>query len=149
MSGEIRTTLIGNLTGDPELRVTPSGDAVANFTVAINARRLDKATNTWVDGDATFVRVAAWRTLGENVAESLVKGDRVLVYGVLQQRNWETPEGEKRSTIEMNAEDVGASLTWATVTVTKTERAQAPTKPETSAKPAKPAAPSKRPARRS
>jgi single-strand DNA-binding protein len=113
-------TIVGNLTGDPELRYTPSGAAVANFTVAVTPRRPD-GKGGWEDGDTSFLRCTAWRGLAEHVAE-LTKGDRMIVYGRLQQRSWETDAGERRSVVEVQAEDVGPSLRWATA---KPERTSA------------------------
>ena len=111
------TTIVGNLTEHPELRFTANGAAVANFTVAVTPRVKDG--DGWRDGETSFFRCAAWRTLAEHVAE-LAKGDRVLVYGTLRQRSWETPEGERRSVVEVQAEELGPSLRWATA---KPERA--------------------------
>jgi single-strand DNA-binding protein len=107
------TTIVGNLTEDPELRFTPNGAPVANFRVAVTPRRPD-GKGGWEDGDTSFFQVTAWRSLAENVAESLTKGARVLVYGTLRQRSWETPEGDKRSVVEVQADEVGPSLRWAT-----------------------------------
>jgi single-strand DNA-binding protein len=104
-------TIAGNLTGEPELRYTPNGAAVANFSVAVTPPVKDG--DGWRDGDTSFFRCTAWRTLAEHVAE-LAKGDRVLVYGTLRQRSWQTDEGERRSAVEVQAEDVGPSLKWAT-----------------------------------
>jgi single-strand DNA-binding protein len=106
------TTIVGNLTDDPELRYTPNGAAVANFTVAVTPRRPD-GQGGWTDGDTSFLRCTAWRGLAEHVAE-LAKGDRVIVYGRLQQRSWETDAGEKRSVVEVQVDEVGPSLKWAT-----------------------------------
>jgi single-strand DNA-binding protein len=107
------TTIVGNLTEDPELRYTPTGAAVTNFSVAVTPRRPD-GKGGFEDGDTSFLRCTAWRGLAEHLADSLSKGDRVMVYGRLQQRSWETPEGEKRSVVEVQAEEVGPSLKWAT-----------------------------------
>ena len=104
MAGETPITLIGNLTADPELRFTPSGAAVANFTVASTPRTFDKNTNEWKDGDALFLNCAVWRQAAENVAESLTKGMRVIVQGRLRQRSYETREGEKRTVVELEVE---------------------------------------------
>jgi single-strand DNA-binding protein len=112
------TTIVGNLTENPELRYTTNGAPVANFTVAVTPRVKDG--DGWRDGETSFLRVAAWRQLAEHAADSLSKGDRVLVYGTLRQRSWETPEGERRSTVEVQAEELGPSLRWATA---KPERA--------------------------
>lgn len=122
MSGETTLTVIGNLTADPELRFTPGGSAVANFTVAATPRVFKN--NEWTDGETLFMRVAAWKELGENVAESLTKGMRVSVTGRLKSRSYETKEGEKRTVLEMEADEVSASLKYATAKVTRTQRNQ-------------------------
>ena len=122
MASENQVTIVGNLTDDPELRYTPNGAAVANFSVAVSRRAKDDATGQWKDMDTSFFRVAAWRSLGENVAETLTRGSRVLVVGRLRQRSWETPEGDKRSTVEIEADEVGPSLRWATAKVEKVQR---------------------------
>lgn len=122
MAGETPITLVGNLVADPEIRFTPSGAAVANFTVASTARTLDKTQNRWVDGDTLFMRCSIWRSAAENVAESLKKGNRVIVTGRLVSRSYETREGEKRTVMELQAEDIGASLKLATVQVNKAAR---------------------------
>lgn len=120
--GDVVVTVIGNLTGDPELRFTPNGQAVASFTVASTTRMLDKATNEWKDGDTLFLRCSVWRQYAENVAESLTKGTRVIVTGRLKQRSYETKEGEKRTVYEVEVDEVGPSLRNATAKVTKTTR---------------------------
>jgi single-strand DNA-binding protein len=122
VAGETVITVIGNLTGDPELRFTPSGAAVASFTVASTPRTLDKASNEWKDGEALFLRCSIWRQAAENVAESLQKGMRVIVSGRLQQRSYETKEGEKRTVIELQVEEIGPSLKYATAKVNRTTR---------------------------
>src|ERR1700744_5700301 len=122
MAGETVITVVGNLTANPELRFTPSGAAVASFTVASTPRLLDKATNEWKDGDALFLRCSVWRQAAENVAESLVRGARVIVTGRLRQRSYETKEGEKRTVVELEVDEVGPSLRWATAKVTKAAR---------------------------
>jgi single-strand DNA-binding protein len=122
VSGETSLTIIGNLTGDPELRFTPSGAAVANFTVASTPRAFDKAKNEWVDGDTLFMRCSLWREAAENVAESLTKGTRVIVTGRLTQRSYETREGEKRTVVELQVDEVGPSLKYATAKVTRAQR---------------------------
>ena len=122
MAGETVITVVGNLTDDPELRFTPSGAAVASFTVASTPRTFDKATNEWKDGDALFLRCSIWRQAAENVAESLTKGMRVVVQGRLRQRSYETREGEKRTVVELEVEEVGPSLKYATAKVTKASR---------------------------
>jgi single-strand DNA-binding protein len=120
--GDVTLTVIGNLTDDPELRFTPSGAAVANFTVASTPRILDKATNEWKDGDALFLRCSVWRQAAENVAESLQRGGRVIVTGRLRQRSYETKEGEKRTVVELEVDEIGPSLRFATAKVTKASR---------------------------
>src|SRR5438105_3550507 len=122
MSADTVITIVGNLTGDPELRFTPSGAAVASFTVASTPRTLDKATNEWKDGEALFLRCSIWRQAAENVAESLQKGMRVVVQGRLQQRSYDTKEGEKRTVIEMQVDEIGPSLKYATAKVNRTSR---------------------------
>ncbi len=122
MAGETVITVIGNLTNDPELRFTPSGAAVASFTVASTPRMLDKATNEWKDGDALFLRCSIWRQAAENVAESLQRGARVVVTGRLKQRSFETKEGEKRTVVELDVDEVGPSLKYATAKITKASR---------------------------
>jgi single-strand DNA-binding protein len=121
-AGDTVITVVGNLTNDPELRFTPSGAAVASFTVASTPRYLDKATNEWKDGDALFLRCSVWRQAAENVAESLQRGARVIVTGRLKQRSFETKEGEKRTVIEVEVDEVGPSLRYATAKVNKTQR---------------------------
>src|ERR1700722_6031926 len=122
MAGETVITVVGNLTADPELRFTPSGAAVASFTVASTPRTLDRTTNEWKDGDALFLRCSIWRQAAENVAESLTRGSRVIVSGRLKQRSFETREGEKRTVIEMDVDEVGPSLRYATAKVNRTQR---------------------------
>jgi single-strand DNA-binding protein len=122
MVGEIQITVVGNITDDPELRFTPSGAAVANFTVASTARKFNKDTNEWDDKDPVFLRCSVWRQEAENVAESLQRGMRVMVTGALECRPYETREGEKRYSWEMQVHEVGASLKWATAKITKTSR---------------------------
>jgi single-strand DNA-binding protein len=114
-------TLVGNITDDPELRFTPGGAAVANFTVAVNQRRPNQ-DGGWDDKLDGFFRCNCWREMAENVAESLQKGSRVVVVGRLQQRSWEDQEGNKRSVVEVQVDEVGPSLRWATATVTKSNR---------------------------
>jgi single-strand DNA-binding protein len=122
MAGETVITVVGNLTGDPELRFTPSGAAVANFTIASTPRTFDRQTNEWKDGDTLFLNCSIWRQAAENVAESLQKGMRVVAQGRLKQRSYETREGEKRTVVELDVEEVGPSLKYATAKVTKTTR---------------------------
>lgn len=122
MAGETVITVVGNLTDDPELRFTSSGAAVANFTVASTPRFFDKNTSDWKDGDALFLRCSIWRQAAENVAETLTKGARVIVQGRLKQRSYETREGEKRTVYELDVEEVGPSLKYATAKVVKVTR---------------------------
>ena len=122
MAGDTVITVVGNLTADPELRFTPSGAAVANFTVASTPRTFDKNSNEWKDGEALFLRCSVWRQAAENVAESLSRGSAVIVQGRLKQRSYETKEGEKRTVYELDVEEVGPSLKWATAKVTKASR---------------------------
>jgi len=122
MAGETVITVVGNLTDDPELRFTPSGAAVANFTVASTPRTLNKQTNEWEDGEAMFLRCSVWRQAAENVAESLQKGARVIVQGRMRARTWETREGEKRTSFEIDVDEIGPSLRWATAKVAKAGR---------------------------
>jgi single-strand DNA-binding protein len=120
MAGETTITLVGNLTADPELRFTPSGAAVANFTVASTPRTFDRNTNEWRDGDAMFLNCAVWRQAAENVAESLQKGMRVIVQGRLKSRSYETREGEKRTVFEVDVDEIGPALKYATAKVSRT-----------------------------
>jgi len=119
MAGETIITVIGNLTGDPELRFTPSGAAVANFTVASTPRTFDKVANEFKDGDTLFMKCSIWREAAENVAESLTKGARVIASGRLVQRSYETTSGEKRTVIEMQVDEIGPSLKYASAKVTR------------------------------
>ena len=121
-AGDIVVTVVGNLTNDPELRFTPSGAAVASFTIASNSRYLDKTTNEWKDGEPVYMRCSVWRQYAENVAESLTKGTRVIAQGRLKQRSYETREGEKRTVIEMEVDDVGPALRNATAKVNRVQR---------------------------
>jgi single-strand DNA-binding protein len=122
MAGETVITVVGNLVDDPELRFTPSGAAVANFRIASTPRTFDKQTNEWKDGDALFLSCSVWRQAAENVAESLQKGMRVVVQGRLKSRQYETREGEKRTVFEIEVEEVGPSLKYATAKVTRAQR---------------------------
>ena len=122
MAGDTVITVIGNLTGDPELRFTPSGAAVANFTVASTPRTFDRQSNEWKDGDTLFMRCSIWREAAENVAESLTKGMRVIVQGRLVQRSYETREGEKRTVVELQVDEIGPSLRYASAKVTRAQR---------------------------
>ena len=122
MAGDTIITVIGNLTSDPELRWTPSGAAVANFTIASTPRTLDRQTQEWKDGEALFLRCSVWREAAENVAESLTRGSRVMAQGRLKQRSFETKEGEKRSVVELEVDEIGPSLRYATATIAKASR---------------------------
>jgi single-strand DNA-binding protein len=122
MAGETVITIIGNLTNDPELRFTPSGAAVANFTVASTPRNFDRQSNEWKDGETLFMRCSVWREAAENVAESLTRGTRVIVSGRLRSRTYDTKEGEKRTVVELEVDEVGPSLRYATTKVSKTSR---------------------------
>jgi single-strand DNA-binding protein len=122
MAGETIITVVGNLVDDPELRFTPSGAAVANFRIASTPRTFDKQTNEWRDGDALFLSCSVWRQAAENVAESLQKGMRVVVQGRLKQRSYETREGEKRTVVELEVDEVGPSLKYATAKVARVQR---------------------------
>ncbi|MEJ7833208.1 MAG: single-stranded DNA-binding protein [Nocardioides sp.] len=122
MAGETVITVVGNITDDPELRFTPSGAAVANFTVASTPRTLNKQSNEWEDGEAMFLRCSVWRQAAENVAESLQKGARVIVQGRMRARTWETREGEKRTSFEIDVDEIGPSLKWATAKVARAGR---------------------------
>jgi single-strand DNA-binding protein len=122
MAGETVITVIGNLTDDPELRFTPSGAAVANFTVASTPRTLNRQTQQWEDGETLFLRCSIWRQAAENVAESLTRGTRVIVQGRLKARSYETREGEKRTVTELEVDEIGPSLTWATAKVNRVSR---------------------------
>ncbi len=119
MAGETTITIVGNLTGDPELRFTPSGAAVANFTVASTPRTFDRQSNEWKDGDAMFLNCSVWRQAAENVAESLTKGMRVVVQGRLKSRSYETQQGERRTVFEVDVDEVGPSLRYATAKVAR------------------------------
>ena len=125
MAGETTITVIGNLTNDPELRFTPSGSAVANFTIASTPRTFDRQSNEWKDGETLFLRAAVWREAAENVAESLTKGMRVIVTGRLKSRSYETKEGEKRTVIELEVDEIGPSLRYANAKVNRTQRSGA------------------------
>jgi single-strand DNA-binding protein len=122
MAGETLITVIGNLTSDPELRFTPSGAAVANFNIASTPRSFDRQTNEWKDGETLFLSCSVWRQAAENVAESLTRGARVIVNGRLKSRSYETREGEKRTVFEIDVEEVGPSLKFATAKVNRAQR---------------------------
>lgn len=122
MAGETTITVIGNITDDPELKFTPSGAAVANFTVASTPRTFDRQTNEWKDGDPLYFRCAAWRQMAENVAESLTKGARVIVTGTLRIRNFERQDGSRGTSVEISVDEIGPSLKWASAKVTRAGR---------------------------
>ncbi len=122
MSGETITTIVGNLTADPEIRYTQSGAGVVSFTVASTPRSFDKNSGEWRDGEALFMRCNAWRQVAENVSESLRRGNRVIVHGRLRQRSFDTKEGEKRTVVEMEVDEVGPSLRYAQATIRKVTR---------------------------
>jgi single-strand DNA-binding protein len=122
MAGETTITVIGNLTDDPELRFTPSGAAVAKFRIASTPRTLDRASGEWKDGEPLFLACSVWRQAAENVAESLQRGSRVIVSGRLRQRSYETKEGEKRTVYELEVDEIGPSLRYATAKVQKMSR---------------------------
>ena len=124
MAGETPITVVGNLTADPELRFTPSGAAVANFTVASTPRQFDRQTNEFKDGETLFMRCSVWREAAEHASESLHRGDRVIATGRLVSRSWQTPEGENRTVMEMQVDEVGPSMRYATAQVTKAQRGQ-------------------------
>jgi single-strand DNA-binding protein len=122
MAGETTITIVGNLTNDPELRFTPSGAAVANFTIASTPRTFDRQSNEWKDGETLFLRASIWKEAAENVAESLTKGTRVIATGRLKSRSYETKEGEKRTVIELEVDEIGPSLRYASAKVTRAQR---------------------------
>lgn len=122
MAGETTITVVGNLTNDPELRFTPSGAAVANFTIASTPRTFDRQANEWKDGDTLFLRASVWREYAENVAETLAKGMRVVAQGRLKSRSYETKEGENRTVMELEVDEIGPSLRYASAKVTRTAR---------------------------
>lgn len=124
MTGETVITLVGNLTDDPHLRFTANGVAVASFTIASTPRIYDRDAGEWKNGDALFLRCSLWRQAGEHAAESLDKGTRVIAHGRLKQRSFETANGEQRTVTELDVDDIGPSLRYATATVSKTQRQQ-------------------------
>jgi single-strand DNA-binding protein len=124
MASDNTVTVVGNITRDPELRFTPSGQAIATFGIAVNRRWQNRQTQEWEEA-VSFFDVTAWAQLGENVSESLTKGTRVVVSGRLDQRSWETQDGEKRSKIEIVADEVAPSLRWASAQVVRNERRSA------------------------
>jgi len=145
MAGETIITVVGNLTADPELRYTQNGLPVANFTIASTPRTFDRQANEWKDGEALFLRSSIWREPAEHVAASLKKGDRVIATGALKQRSYQDREGNNRTSIELEVEEVGPSLRYATAQVTKSQASgtsgSAPAAPAGEAAPAAPAAP--------
>lgn len=140
MAGETPITLVGNLTDDPELRFTPSGAAVAKFRVASTPSIKDKQSGEWKDGDPLFLACTVWRQAAENVAESLQRGSRVIISGRLRQRSYETREGEKRTVFEVEVDEVGPSLRYATAKVQKLSRGSNPAGKDWGATPATAAA---------
>jgi single-strand DNA-binding protein len=124
--GETPITVVGNLTDDPELRFTPQGIAMARFTIASTPRSYDKTTGQWKDGTALFLRATGWREIAEHAADTLTRGMRVVATGRLVQHNWQTPEGENRSMLGLDLDDIGPSLRFATAKVTKSQRTNAP-----------------------
>lgn len=124
MAGETTITVVGNLTNDPELRFTPSGSAVANFTIASTPRTFDRQSNEWKDGETLFLRASVWKEAAENVAESLTKGTRVVAQGRLKSRSYDTKEGEKRTVMELEVDEIGPSLRYASAKVTRTQRGE-------------------------
>lgn len=120
MQHDAQVTLVGNATRDPELRFTPAGDAVANLSIAINNQK-QNAQKEWIDGPPTFIEVTCWRGLAEHVAETVSKGHRLILIGRLETESWEDKQGNERSTLRLQAVDVGPSLLWSTATVTKAE----------------------------
>ena len=122
MAGDTIITVVGNLTADPEIRFTPSGAAVANFTIASTPRTFDRATSEWKDGETLFLNCSVWRQVAENVADSLKRGTRVIAQGRLKQRRYETKEGEKRTVVELEVDEIGPSLRTASAAVTKNPR---------------------------
>jgi single-strand DNA-binding protein len=124
VAGETTLTIIGNLTSDPELRFTPSGAAVANFTIASTPRTLDKASGQWKDGEALFMRCTIWRQAAENVAESFRRGDRVIAFGRMEQRSFETREGDKRTVVELTVDEIGPSVKFHPAKSQRPDRSQ-------------------------
>lgn len=122
MAGETVITVVGNLTADPELRFTPNGAAVANFTIASTPRTFDRQTNEWKDGETLFLRASIWREAAENVAETLTKGTRVVAQGRLKARTYDDREGNKRTSYELDVDEIGPSLKYATAKVTRSQR---------------------------
>ncbi|MGY4859526.1 single-stranded DNA-binding protein [Cryobacterium sp. AP23] len=145
MAGETVITVVGNLTSDPELRYTQNGLAVANFTIASTPRNFDRATSEWKDGEALFLRASVWREFAEHVAGSLTKGSRVIASGRLKQRSYETKEGEKRTSMELEIDEIGPSLRYTTASLTRAQsaaaRGAAPSSPQGNDEPWAPTAP--------
>lgn len=133
MASETVVTVVGNLTADPEVRSTPAGTAVAKFTIAATPRHVDRQTNEWRDGEPLFLRCNVWREAAEHVAETLARGTRVIAQGRLRQRTYETPEGERRTVVELEVDEIGPSLRFAVASVTKTTRQGPPGAAETPA----------------
>ncbi len=131
MSNDTTITIIGNLTADPELGFTRGGDAYARFVIASTPRRYDRTSNGWTDGETIFLRCTAWRDLAEHAAESLTKGVRVIVTGRLRQNSWTTDDGQQRSSIDLDVDEVGPSLQWATAKITKATRTERQSRPDT------------------
>ncbi|MEX3611415.1 single-stranded DNA-binding protein [Rothia sp. LK2588] len=122
MAGDTVITVVGNLTGDPELRFTPNGAAVANFTIASTPRNFDRASGEWKEGETLFLRASVWREAAENVAETLRKGMRVIAQGRLKSRSYETKEGERRTSMELEIDEIGPSLRFASANVNRNQR---------------------------
>lgn len=121
MASDNNVTVVGNITRDPELRFTSAGTAMATFGIAVNRRWMNRQSNEWEE-ETSFFNVTCWREMAENAGNSLSKGDRVIVTGRLQQRSWETNDGDKRSVVEIQADEIGPSIRWATATIEKNER---------------------------
>ena len=136
MAGDTVITVVGNLTGDPELKFTPSGAAVANFTIASTPRSFDRQANEWKDGETLFLRCSLWRDAAENTTESLTKGTRVIAQGRLVQRSYTTNEGENRTVVELQVDEIGPSLAYATAKVTRAQRSGSQGKPAAQGQPA-------------
>lgn len=130
MLNSTQITIVGNVGEDPELRFTPAGVAVCTFSVAVTPRRFDKSTNQWIDGEATWWRINIWRQLGEHAAETLTKGQRVIVVGNVASRKWKNDKGESGTSWEITAEACGPDLTWATAKVTRSSKRDGATMPE-------------------
>ena len=146
MAGETVICVVGRLTADVELRYTQGGLAVANFTIVSSARNFDKATNAWKDGDPLYLRASVWREHAEHIAGSLTKGTHVIAQGRLKQRTFETKEGEKRTSMELEIDEIGPALRWATASVVKAQSANAPAAQQPDAEVWAPSAPAAAPA---